>query len=100
MRFVVTVLLLGTLAGAWAADLRDIEMRRLFKPTQPEVSQETKGRIYIYDGLHDKDIERAMDEQFDRVQSMMFIREKKTDDEGRVKKDPATGADVVEDDGC
>jgi len=31
---------------------------------------------------------------------MMFIREKKTDGKGEVLKDPATGEDVVEDDGC
>jgi hypothetical protein len=31
---------------------------------------------------------------------MMFIREKNTDGKGEVPKDPATGEDVVEDDGC
>jgi len=100
MRFLLALLLLGPMSEAMVAELRDIELRRLFKPTQPERNQEEKGRIYIYDGLRDKDVERAMDEQFDRVQSMMFIREKKTDDRGQVEKNPETGADVVEDDGC
>jgi hypothetical protein len=87
-------------AGAWAADVREIEMRRLFEPTQSELREEADGRIYIYDGLRDKDVERALEEEFDRVDSMMFIREKKTDETGRVMKDPATGKDVVGDDGC
>jgi hypothetical protein len=41
-----------------------------------------------------------MEEEFDRIEGMMFIREKKTDENGAVLKDPETGKDVVEDDGC
>ena len=88
------------MTGVWAADVREIELRRLFEPTQSERHQEAQGRIYIYDGLHDKDVERAMGKEFHRVESMMFIREKKTDDAGEVLKNPETGAAAVEDDGC
>lgn len=100
MRFFVAVLLLGGMTGVWAADVREIELRRLFEPTQSELQQEAQGRVYIYDGLHDKDVERAMGKEFHRVESMMFIREKETDDAGEVLKNPETGAAVVEDDGC
>ena len=41
-----------------------------------------------------------MQEEYERIENMMFIREKKTDDKGEVLKDPATGEDVVEDDDC
>jgi hypothetical protein len=83
-----------------AADVRDIELRRLLEPTEAELQQEAAGRIYIYDGLRDTDVERAMEEQYERIENMMFIRETKTDENGDVLKDPATGEDVVEDDGC
>ena len=61
-------------APAQARDLRDIELRRLLEPTPAEVRAEQEGRIYIYDGLKEEDIARAIEEQFNRVDSMMFIR--------------------------
>lgn len=62
--------------GSWvaSADVRDIELRRLFEPTPAEVQSEKSGRIYIYEGMRESDISRAMEEEFDRVDSMMFIR--------------------------
>lgn len=90
--------------AAQAADaptnMRDIELRRLLDPTPSELSEEESGRIYIYDGLHDIDIDRAMREHFHRVEYMMFIRTKKTDASGAPKRDAKTGAAIVEDDGC
>jgi predicted transcriptional regulator len=83
-----------------AEDVRDIDLRRLFEPTEAEREEETTGRISIYDGLRDIDVERAMRDEYDRIENMMFIREKKTDGKGEVLKDPATGEDVGEDDGC
>ena len=57
-----------------ARDLRDVELRRLFEPTPAELWAEQAGRIYIYEGLQEADIARAISEQFTRVNSMMFIR--------------------------
>jgi hypothetical protein len=81
-------------------DIAAIELRRLLEPTPAEIAQEEKGRIYIYDGLSGRDIERAMSEEFDRVEHMMFIRVRKTDADGEPVRDPDTGAAEVEDDGC
>jgi hypothetical protein len=83
-----------------AADVTDIEMRRLLEPTPSELAQEASGRIYIYDGLRDIDIEHAMRDHFDRVEHMMFIRTKKTDPSGALKRDKTTGEVEVEDDDC
>jgi hypothetical protein len=77
-----------------------IEMRRLLQPTPAELAQEQKGRIYIYDGLRAVDIENAMDTAFDRIENMMFIRVRKTDEQGKTLRDPATGEPQFEDDGC
>ncbi len=83
-----------------AEGLLQIEQRRLFEPTPAELQAERAGRIYIYDGVRDVDVARALDEEFDRVESMMFIRTRVTDDAGEVKKDAKTGEVYVQDDGC
>jgi hypothetical protein len=54
-----------------------------FEPTQADLNVEARGRLMIYDGLTDKEVERAFDEQFDRLQHMMFIRVVMTDDSGK-----------------
>jgi hypothetical protein len=82
------------------ADVSRIELRRLFEPTASELAAEALGRIYIYEGLRDIDVRRAMDEEFDRVESMMFIRLIKTDETGKVERDLETGEVVTTDDGC
>jgi hypothetical protein len=100
MALLLGIVFLGVSEIVSAADVREIELRRLFEPTPSELAQEEKGRIYIYDGLRDKDVQRAMEQEFERVENMMFIRETKTDDKGEVLKDPETGQELVEDDGC
>lgn len=87
-------------APGGAADVSEIERRRLFEPTPGELRAEAAGRIYIYEGLRDTDVERALEEEFKRVQNMMFIRVKPTDEGGEPRKDPKTGAEYVQDDGC
>jgi hypothetical protein len=87
-------------APAQATDVSEIELRRLFDPTPAELSAEAEGRIYIYDGLRDTDIQRALEEEFHRVESMMFIRTIKTDEDGEIKRNEETGEAEVEDDGC
>jgi hypothetical protein len=87
-------------AVAASGDVEEIELRRLFEPTMAERADEAGGRIYIYDGVRDRDIRRAMDEEFERVDSMMFIRTRKTDTDGNIERDQQTGEVMVEDDGC
>jgi 5-hydroxyisourate hydrolase-like protein (transthyretin family) len=99
-----TSALLSTFALPAAAgtptEVSEIELRRLFDPTVAELSAEEKGRIYIYEGVRDIDVQRALDEEFHRVENMMFIRTQKTDEEGKVKRDTDTGEAETEDDGC
>lgn len=95
----LTTALLWSSAGT-ATDVSDIELRRLFEPTKAELAAEEQGRIYIYDGLRDTDVQRALDEEFERVDQMMFIRIRKTDEDGEVKRDADTGTVEYEDDGC
>ena len=75
-------------------------MRRLFEPTPAELQAERAGRIYIYEGLRDTDIKRAMEEEFDRVKSMMFIRAKRALPRGQANQNPDTDVAYIQDDDC
>ena len=100
MKYVAGTVLLAMATGALAEELRDIELRRLFDPTEAEVASEAEGRIYIYDGLTDVDVQRALNEEFDRVEHMMLILTKNTDERAAIQRDTETGAVEYEDNGC
>lgn len=85
--FLCGVLLTQTAAAINAAEYvgsAQWQQRRLFAPTPNELQQETAGRIFIYDGLMEADLDRALDDQFQRLESMMFIRIKRPLPEGDV----------------
>jgi hypothetical protein len=63
----------------------------LFEPHQSQRLAEARGRIMIYDGLDSTVVDKAMDEQFDRIDNMMFVRTHNTSEEGD---------EYVDDDGC
>ncbi|MCG6869434.1 MAG: hypothetical protein LJE91_12120 [Gammaproteobacteria bacterium] len=76
------------------------QLSRLFHPTESQRRAEERGQIFIYEGLKDTDVVRAMDEEFDRVESMMFAGTVVTDPQGKELRDPKSGEVVSEDDGC
>lgn len=100
MRTACVVVFAAASSAVSAADVREIELRRLLEPTPAELAAEAAGRIYIYEGLRETDVKRALEEAFERVGSMMFIRTKLTDDSDEVRQYPETGAEIVADDGC
>ncbi len=78
-----------TTAPAFAAD--SFQEKLLFEPSNSMLKAESRGRIMIYDGLDVATVDKAMDEQFDRIDNMMFTR---------VHHPLADGGVEVEDDGC
>ena len=72
----------------------------LFNPGDHQYEMERRGRVFIYDGLRDTVIEQALDEQYDRIEGMMFVNTVVTDKDGVPLTDPETGELLVENDGC
>lgn len=81
-------------------NLHKWQLKRLYNPTPSDVEQETKGNVYIYDGMTDVEVEAAINMHFDRIQNMMFIGTIKTGPGGQPKIDPETGKVAVESNGC
>ncbi len=69
--FILVLLVIPSLAGQAAA--ADWQTRRLLEPSATQQHAETRGSVYIYDGLHEDTVDRALDGQFGRIQNMMFV---------------------------
>lgn len=52
------------------------QLKRLLQPDNQDLLQESRGSVFIYDGLYETDIEFALTNQFHRIENMMFIRNK------------------------
>ena len=95
----ITVNMSSLAASDDAAHVR-WQMQRLFEPTPAQLRRETHGQVFIYHGLPDTVVDRAMIQAYDRLQSMMFTGVIITDDQGSPLKDPETGTFLTVDDGC
>lgn len=94
----IAALITATGANAESDD-RGWQLKKLFSPTSQDLAREADGRVFIFDGLRDADVELAMQSEFERVGSMMFVRTRITDRSGAPLRDK-TGGYVTEDDDC
>ena len=71
----------------------DYQGRLLLHPTPEQLGTEEDGRVHIYDSMEIGLVNEAMDQHFDRIENMMFIR---------IHHLPPAGAGPakVENDGC
>jgi hypothetical protein len=102
-RFMTFVLLMGTLLTpiARVADAnQSFQYKSLFNPTPSQLKAEERGRVMIYDGLDNAAVEQALDQQFGRIEHMMFTRihESPPKDDGTPPN--KGGEDSSDDDGC
>ncbi|MGV6827139.1 MAG: hypothetical protein ACWA5Q_09190 [bacterium] len=84
----ITALLLAGSTTVVYAD--DWQQNILMHPTTAQLDRESRGSVFIYDGLQDVDVDRAMDSHFGRIDHMMFVRTRYETDAG----------ESVADDGC
>jgi len=102
-RPVVVALLLSMqlpVAAAESDRLYEWYLQRLFEPTGQQLAVESQGRVQIYAGMKDRDVARALEEQFERIDAMMFTGTIVTDPQGEPARDRETGEVLVENDGC
>lgn len=78
----------------------DFQRNILFQPSERQLEREAGGSVFIYDGLTDREVDRAMDQQTERIKAMMFVGTKTTDVNGELARDPQTGDVIAEDDDC
>jgi hypothetical protein len=92
----------GAGAGADADEdrMHDWQISMLLNPNEHQLEVEHKGRVMIYDGLYSTEVNQAMEQQFDRIEHMMFTNTIMTDEAGKPLRDPKTGLVMVEEDGC
>ena len=83
-RCLVSLFLMLPLLQGQSLAAEDFQEHRLLSPTAAQERMEQQGRVYIYDGLHEETVDRAMDTQFDRVQNMMFVGTRYTTETGEV----------------
>jgi len=87
---IITNMLL-VLATIPAQAVDNYQHKTLFTPSDYTLKAEAKGRIMIYDGMTSNAVDKAMDEQFNRIENMMFVR---------IVHEQDNGEYYVEDDGC
>ena len=72
---IIAILLSALVAAPLSVGAEDSYQKRvLFSPSSEILLAEARGRIMIYDGLTNETVEKALDEQFERIGNMMFIR--------------------------
>jgi hypothetical protein len=59
----------------------------LFNPSESLLRAEARGRVTIYDSLDSEVVDRALDEQFSRIENMMFVGIRHTLPDGSVEAD-------------
>ncbi len=69
-------------APSLAASTDSYQERILFSPGADILESEVRGRIMIYDGLKNEIVEMALDDQFERIENMMFVRTLYVQDDG------------------
>ena len=69
------------------------QVKRLLAPSSAQLATEQRGGVYIYDSLTMGQVNTGLDQHFDRMQNMMFIRIHHPPPAG-------TGPMEVEDDDC
>ncbi len=100
LAFVLSLLTFtGNCTAASDKKIKNWQLNMLFHPSTSQLKAEDKGRVSIYSEITDRDVERAMDQQFERIEHMMFVRTVLTNDTGEAMLDDS-GNLLVEEDGC
>ena len=79
------------------------QLQMLLAPTPQQIAlEQQKSRVFIYSRVKEPDLDRAMDEQFGRVEHMMFINTLVPEPESKAEAMQPAGKTTwgEQDDGC
>lgn len=76
-----------SITGTALADPMSWQERRLFQPTATQLAAESRGQVMIYDRMDSGVVDKALDNEFSRMENMMFIRVQDREPEGTVEED-------------
>ena len=82
-----TTIVVTALLTAQAAHSGDIQQNTLLNPSSSQLNAEANGRVMIYDQMDNETVEMALDTQFDRIDSMMFVRTQHVQEDGSIDED-------------
>ncbi len=82
MNLIFLFFLAGT-GTAYASSVYQYKM--LFTPSVSVLHAEAKGRVNIYSHFNGETVDQAMNEQFNRIENMMFIKTVQIDDHGQYR---------------
>ena len=104
IKIIVVAIALGWANGAGAGvnrpSIEEWQLERIYNPEEYVLESESRGLVFIYDGLSETRVDQILDDHFERIEAMMFTRVKRTDAAGEVLLDPDTGEELTMDDGC
>ena len=91
IRNIQTIVIAAALGSSFPAQSQDDDwqLKRLISPSKQQILSE-RNRVFIYDGLRSSQIDKALDDHFERIHGMMFVREISDKD----------GNEEILDDGC
>jgi len=106
-KFLVLVLLaifnLATLSNVYAdtlfAGLHGVQYKRLTAPSNYQTRKESEGKVYLYIGMKDKEVEKVLDSDFDRIENFLFMSVIVTDKTGSPSRNKQ-GQIILESDDC
>ena len=87
LKFISKFIIPALLVASSSIHADTYQERMLFTPSESNLQAEARGFIMIYDGLKNETIERAMNEQFNRIENMMFVRTKYVQENGEYEAD-------------
>lgn len=90
-----------SVARVWAEDNsadHQWQLQMLFHPSGEQLQMESRGRVFIYDGVTSADIDQAMDRNYERIENMMFVNTVWTNANGEPLRNSVTGEPMADDD--
>lgn len=87
------LILLSFTQAVMAVEGLSYQMRVLTQPSQMQLQRELQGKVFIYDHLTSQQVDTALDNEFNRIENMMFVSTLYTRTNGDIEQPLDDGCD-------